>query len=428
MKELFEESRINQMILTNRFVRSATWSGLADDTTGACTPALVELMSKLAAGGVGLIITGHAYVHRRGKHNFRQLGIHTDKTAPGLQSLTQAVHDQGRNIVIQLGYGGAYLSKSRVRSMTQNDILGVIDAFSRAAVRAKQSGFDGVQVMAAHGFLLSQMLCPRYNDRTDAYGGILENRARLLLEVVQSIRNAVGQDYPVLIKLNGEDFVERGLTLQESISVGEMLENSGADAIELSGGLLNNPNLMQTHSGTTDEDEAFFKKHALAFKKQISIPLILVGGIRSLQLSRKLVEDGSADHISMCRPFIREPGLINRWKDGNHGNAACTSCNNCVERLKEGNGLACVPKEDHPKEPMSSRLFREVSASPPYPTGTAYRISLGIESWETIQIPVVKVEMLSKGNATGRNPSYPLGSDDHLKVNQAIIDLLEGIT
>lgn len=223
MVDLFESREMNGMILSNRFVRSATWDGLAADD-GACTTRMIDLMTRLAEGGVGMIITGHAYVHPYGQHSPWQLGIYKDELIPGLRAMTRAVHDRGGNIVIQLGYGGAYLSKSRVRNMSLQDILEVVKSFGQAAMRAKDSGFDGVQIFAAHGFFLSQLLCPRYNDRTDEYGGDIRNRARVLMEVLQSVRNAVGQNYPVLVKLNCQDFVEKGLSLEEALQAGVMLE------------------------------------------------------------------------------------------------------------------------------------------------------------------------------------------------------------
>ena len=219
MTRLFEQSEINGMVLSNRFVRSATWEGLATDD-GASTSKLVDLMARLAAGGVGLIITGHTYVRPDGQHSPWQLGIHNDEMIPGLKAITQVVHENGAKIVLQLGYGGAYLSKSRVAKMTVADIQDLVTAYGIAATRAKTAGFDGVQIFAAHGFFLSQLLCPRYNDRTDAYGGNIRNRTRALLEVLQSVRHHTGDGYPVLVKLNCRDFVENGLSLEDSLQVG----------------------------------------------------------------------------------------------------------------------------------------------------------------------------------------------------------------
>ncbi len=423
MRALLEQTEINGMTLSNRFVRSATWDGLATDE-GTCTPRMIHLMAKLADGGVGLIITGHAFVHQEGWHQPFQLGIHTDACIPGLKAMTDAVHEDGGKIVVQLGYGGAYLSKSRVRRMTVQDLQQVVEAFGQAALRAKQAGFDGVQIFAAHGFFLSQLLCPRYNDRTDAYGGDIENRARALMEVLLSVRNAVGPEYPVLVKLNAQDFVENGLTLEDSVRVGLMLQEGGIDAIELSGGLLNNPNLMREKI-RSEEDEAYFRGEARAFKEKIQVPLILVGGIRSYDVAKQLVEEGTVDYISMCRPFIREPDLINRWKRGDLRKAACISCNNCIEQAKKGEGISCVPLEDVAAARFFPQVSEEIPASPPHPAGTSYRISIGLEQWESNFIPVVKIQMVHDGTVCEGSPSFPLGTEDHAKVGRAIADLLE---
>jgi 2,4-dienoyl-CoA reductase-like NADH-dependent reductase (Old Yellow Enzyme family) len=423
MSILFEQSQINGMSLSNRFVRSATWDGLAMDK-GACTPRMIDLMVKLADGGVGLIITGHAFVHQQGWHQPWQLGIHTDECIPGLKAMTDAVHEKGGKIVVQLGYGGAYLSKSRVTRMTVQDFQEVVEAFGQAALRAREAGFDGVQIFAAHGFFLSQLLCPRYNDRTDAYGGDIVNRARALMEALHSVRNAVGPEYPVLVKLNVQDFVENGLNLEDSVRVGVMLQEGGIDAVELSGGLLNNPNLMREKI-RSEEDEAHFKGEARAFKKKIQVPLILVGGIRSYYVAKQLVEEGTVDYISMCRPFIREPDLINRWKAGDLRKAACISCNNCIEQAKKGEGISCVPLEEAAAESFFPQLSEEIPASPPHPAGTSYRISIGLEQWESNFIPVVKIQMVHDGKVSEGSPSFPLGTEDHAKVSKAIADLLD---
>ncbi len=423
MARLFEQSEINGMVLSNRFVRSATWEGLATDD-GASTSRLVDLMERLAGGGVGLIITGHTYVRPDGQHSPWQLGIDKDELIPGLQAMTRAVHDKGSKIVVQLGYGGAYLSKSRVGKMTVQDIQQLVTAYGTAAGRAKTAGFDGVQIFAAHGFFLSQLLCPRYNDRTDAYGGNIENRARALLEVLQCVRKHTGAAYPVLVKLNCRDFVDNGLTLEDSLQVGMMLAQGGIDAIELSGGLLNNPNIMQSKIDT-DATEGYFQKEARAFKEKINVPLILVGGIRSYGIAQRLIDEGVADYISMSRPFIRDPDLINRWKTGDLLEAQCISCNNCFEQIKQGKGVSCVPLEPEPAESFFPQLSKTVPASPPHPPETDYQISIGLEQWDASFIPVVKVRMVDAGKIMDRGPSFPLGSEDHQKVNKAISELLE---
>jgi len=423
MGTLFESSKIGNLTLPNRFIRSATWTGMADDN-GKCTSRLIELMSRLAKGGVGLIITGHTYVHQNGRHSPWQLGIDQDELIPSLQNMTEAVHEAGGRIAVQLGYGGAYLSKSRVRSMSKSDIQELIRAYAQAATRAKEAGFDAVQIFAAHGFFLSQLLCPRYNDRTDIYGGNIQNRARVLLEVLDAVRNAVGSSYPVLVKLNSHDFVENGLSLDDALKVGLMLEKGGIDAIELSGGLLNNPNALQDDI-KSEEDEAYFQNEARAFKEKIKVPLILVGGIRSYNVALQLIEQGIADYISMCRPFICEPDLVNRWQIGNLTQAACISCNNCVEQAQAGHGISCIPRVETKAETFFPQLTETIPASPPHPPDTNYRISIGLEQIAVEFSPVVKVEMECNGKILIQTPYFPLGSDDYRKVSRTIAKLIE---
>ena len=423
MDSLFEQSEINRLILSNRFIRSATWAGMATDE-GACTPGLIDLMRNLAAGDVGLIITGHAYVRQDGQHSPWQLGIHRDKLIAGLQDLTGAVHEHDSKIIVQLGFGGAYLSKSRLRSMGAEDFHVLAEAYGQAALRAQKAGFDGVQIFAAHGFFLSQMLCPRYNDRTDDYGGNIANRARFLVEVLDAIRKAVGRDYPVLAKLNCRDDVENGLTLEDSVTVAGMLEKAGIDAIEISGGLLNNPNIMRSKIDSGDS-QAFFQAEARMFKQTVNVPLILVGGIRSYDTAKHLVDEGIVEYISMSRPFIREPGLIKRWKAGDRRDAACISCDNCFEPIKKGEGVSCVPLEPQEATTFFPQLSEVVPASPPHPAGTGYKISIGLEDWESTYIPVVKIQMTFNENTSERSLSFPLGSQDHQKVMQTIADLLD---
>jgi 2,4-dienoyl-CoA reductase-like NADH-dependent reductase (Old Yellow Enzyme family) len=421
MEPLFEPGRINGLTLKNRFVRSATWEGMAAED-GSVTAPLIDLYRDLADGGVGLIITGHSYVHPSGKHSPRQLGSYSDDLIPGLEALTRAVHDREGRIVLQLNYGGAYLSRSRVGQMTPEDIRAVDAAFARAACRAQQAGFDGVQILAAHGFFLSQLLCPRYNPRADEYGGSIENRARALVEAVGAVRAQVKTEYPLLVKINCRDLIEDGLQLEESIRVGRMLEAAGVDALEISGGLLNLPNLLQDKN-TGEEDFPFFRNEARAFKQQLQLPVILVGGIRSFSTARRLLEEGTADFIALCRPFIREPDLINRWQRGDRQEAACLSCNNCVEQLKQGGGLACRPLEPQAKETFFPQKTESLPAGPPFPSAISYQVSFGLEEWEGNFLPVIKVQMTRDGKILNAGVSFPAGTDDFEKISRLVKNL-----
>jgi 2,4-dienoyl-CoA reductase-like NADH-dependent reductase (Old Yellow Enzyme family) len=233
--------------------------------------------------------------------------------------------------------------------MTTTDIARITEAFGQGAGRAKRAGFDGVQIHAAHGYLLSQFLSPFYNKRKDEYGGAIENRARFLLQVYESVRSATGGDFPVLVKLNAEDFLQGGMTGEEFLEVSEMLAASGIDAIEMSGGTVDSGKYSPVRPGKlkSPEDEVFYRETARLFKDRIHAPLILVGGIRSFEVAEELVDSGLADYISLCRPLIREPHLINRWKTGSMKRSECLSDNLCFKPAMAGEGVYCVTERKH---------------------------------------------------------------------------------
>jgi 2,4-dienoyl-CoA reductase-like NADH-dependent reductase (Old Yellow Enzyme family) len=231
------------------------------------------------------------------------------------------------------------------RMLAKEDIAGAVSAFARAAGLAKQAGFDAVQIHAAHGFLLSQFLSPAYNKRTDEYGGDLTNRARFLLEVVRSVRETVGPAYPVLIKINSEDFLAGGMSSAEAVEVSGWLEMASVDAIEFSGGTMHSPDeFVPVRPGRlkTPEQEVYYRQAARLYKQKVTIPLILVGGIRSYEVAEELVREGTADYVSLSRPLICEPGLVKRWREGDRRKSECVSDNACFGPALEGTGLYCV--------------------------------------------------------------------------------------
>ncbi|MGC8491251.1 MAG: NADH:flavin oxidoreductase [Syntrophobacteraceae bacterium] len=360
MNGVFESGEISGMRLSNRFVRSATWEGLASEE-GAVTPALIETMRRLANGGLGLIISGHAYVSPEGKAGPWQLGVYGDELVSGLKTMSQAVHEAGGKIVMQIAHAGRFapkaltgtpplvvsdfegLCKSSRTEITSQEIEKLVRSFSDAAARAKAAGFDGVQIHSAHGYLFSQFLSPIYNRRSDEYGGSIENRARIHLEVLGAIRKAVGPDFPVLMKLNCRDFAENGLSLEDSVQAASLFAKGGLNAIEVSGGMLDGGKLSPSRFGIDSEQkEAYFSEELKAFRKAVDIPLILVGGVRSLEVAERLTRSGQADYISMSRPFIWEPDLVNRWKSGDSRRAQCRSDNLCFKPGLDGEGVQCV--------------------------------------------------------------------------------------
>jgi 2,4-dienoyl-CoA reductase-like NADH-dependent reductase (Old Yellow Enzyme family) len=368
MPQLFERTDIKGMQLANRFVRSATWEGMAAED-GACTPRLVEVYRRLAEGQVGLIITSHAYVRKDGQAGLLQLGIYDDHLKEGLRQMVEAVHGAKAKIVAQIAHAGFFANadlsgmtplavspaeqfgKSPRTMLTEKVIHEIVFSFGQAARRAKDVGFDGIQLHAAHGYLMSQFLSPVFNKRTDSYGGAVENRARALIETLGEVKSAVGKDYPVLIKLNSEDGLEGGITLRDSLKVGEMLQDAGIDGIEVSGGTAVSNALGASRSGIkSEEKEAYFRTASKAFKEALDVPIILVGGIRSPGLAEKLLEQGVADYFAMSRPLIREPGLVKRWASGDRSKSRCLSDNQCFEPGRAGEGVYCVTEKKEQKK------------------------------------------------------------------------------
>jgi 2,4-dienoyl-CoA reductase-like NADH-dependent reductase (Old Yellow Enzyme family) len=362
MSKLFETMTIKNLQLDNRFVRSATNVMMAGQD-GSCTPELVDTMAKLAQGGVGLIITGHAYVLKGGQAGFRQAGCYNDHLLPGLSKMAQAVHAAGGVIALQIAHGGILanaelsgeeplgpsalqIGKGPVGSaMTKAEIERTVEAFAAAASRAVQAGYDAVQIHAAHGYLLSQFLSPYFNHRTDEYGGSLENRARMLLQVLRAVQDVVGDEYPVFVKMNSEDLLDGGLSREEMVEVCTLLQQAGIDAIELSGGtsLGLRMNKLEITPFPIGNGKVYWQEAAEQYKSKIDVPLMLVGGIRSFETAEELVDSGVADFVSLCRPLIREPDLVKRWETGDRRKADCIRDNACgFAALKEGKGVHCV--------------------------------------------------------------------------------------
>jgi 2,4-dienoyl-CoA reductase-like NADH-dependent reductase (Old Yellow Enzyme family) len=359
--ELFHPGTINHLQLKNRFICSATWMGMANHD-GSCSPTLINSISGVSRNEIGLFISEMSFVSRNGQCAINQLGAYSDKLLPGLRQLTEEVHRFDTPLVMQLVHGGLFtipvltgedpmgpsvLEKpdgNIGREMTTKEISETIDAFRQAALRAQKAGFEGVQVHAAHGWLLSQFLSPFFNRRSDEYGGSLENRARILMEIVKNIREETGPDFLILIKINSEDNLPGGFSIEDMLEVSVMLEKAGVDAIEMSGGTiaaLLTGDIDNSFSPAT-RGPVYYREAAIKFKEEVKIPLILVGGIRSFDSADELVSSRTADFVSLCRPLIREPDLIKRWKSGDLRPSECISDSACFQPGMEGKGVYCV--------------------------------------------------------------------------------------
>ena len=238
-------------------------------------------------------------------------------------------------------YNGVF--RKTPKAMSQREIKETVQAFARAAGRVKRAGFDAVELHGAHGYLIAQFLSPATNKRKDKYGGPIENRARFLFEVYRAVRKSVGKGFPVLIKLNAKDFVRGGLSERDALFVARKLDSLGIDAIELSGGVPAAGDMGPARVKIRKaDDEAYFLPIAKRIQKQVSVPIILVGGIRSFKVVHNVLKTDAAELVSMARPFIREPHLIKRWKGGDRTKAACISCNQCFGAAMSSEGVCCV--------------------------------------------------------------------------------------
>ena len=357
MTLLFESAWIRGMEFRNRIVRSATAECMAH-ANGEPKAPLADLYRDLAAGGVGLIITGHMFVHRTGKAHPGMTGIDDDRLLSSLSALVPAVHDAGGRIAVQINHAGRQTrdpsvadpvapsevkptaTSSGARALTIDEIEQLIAAYGQAAGRAKLAGFDAVQIHAAHGYLVSQFLSPLANRRTDEWGGSLENRLRFLERVAGAVRKAVGPEFPVLIKLGLRDEDETGLSIDDGLRIVGRLADFSIDAVEISGGIAGSRNFNIPAAIRPGENEAYFRPWAARVQQATDLPVLLVGGFRSLTRMEETLASGDAQFISLCRPLICEPDLAHRLQDGVQAASRCVSGNRCWPE-KPGETIAC---------------------------------------------------------------------------------------
>jgi len=374
--KIFSHGNIVSLQLSNRLVRSATWDPCLFKNR-RMTAEVLNLYKELALGGVGLIITGGFPVFEE-RHNPNTSGnwllTYSELRVDGIEQMNGVV--KGANpeckIVAQLENGAISARPSKIQSpfsrtilreLTRAEIGDIIDCFVEGISDIQKSGFDGVQLHAAHGSLLSRFLSPYTNRRSDAYGGTVSKRARIIQEIVSGARKGVG-DFPILIKMNGTDYVPSGIDLQHSPKIAFEIKKSGVDAIEVSGGMwdcLARPEeelgfrpvpAPESHTRiNTPAKQSYFLKYAENLN--LGIPIILVGGNRDIEQLEDIIQQGKVDFIAMSRPLIREPNLPNRWLAGlGKGTPSCISCNSCIYDMhfhpgrSEPGLVACVHQND----------------------------------------------------------------------------------
>lgn len=328
MKTIFEPVRMKNLTLKNRLIRSATWEGIATPE-GGITETGYAIYEELAKGGVGGIITGFTSVAADDFYIDGMMRLSDDGLIPQHKKLVDIIHKEGCPVISQLALGAYYrpLGNGRFRQtepddMTVEEIQTVIGWFREAARRAKEAGFDGVQIHGAHFFFLSRFISPLANHRTDQYGGSTENRMRILLDILREIRK-VGPEFHVTVKINSSDRTYGGLTEDESLVICKALAAAGIDSIEVSG------NGTSVQGVRAHKNEGYFVPFAARLAEEVDVPVIVVGGMRSLDTMESVLNETKIELISLSRPLLREPDFPDKLKSGETEVSKCVSCNAC---------------------------------------------------------------------------------------------------
>jgi 2,4-dienoyl-CoA reductase-like NADH-dependent reductase (Old Yellow Enzyme family) len=385
----FTPFRLGPVELRNRFVKAATFEGLTGDHV--VNDALVEFHRRMAAGGVAMTTVAYCAVSRLGCGTPNEI-VMTPDVVPGLRRLADAVHAEGAALNVQLGHAGAVAANSGRRGLaptstfsplamkrtieaTTSDLATVVHDFAVAAALVADAGGDCVELHLGHGYLPSEFLSPRLNRRTDAFGGSLENRARLSREIVAAVRSHVGDRVAVIAKLNMSDGVKGGLDIDESLQVARWLAGDGGlDALELTAGSsLQNPMFLfrgdvplASMAKTMPKpirlpfrafggrflrsyayEEAYLLPMARRYREALDLPLVLLGGVSQLETAHAALDEGF-ELVAMGRALLAEPGVINRWAAGDAAGTICTHCNECMATIYRGTRCVLVEPAERP--------------------------------------------------------------------------------
>ncbi len=392
MTTLFTPIKLGNIQIKNRFVHSATFECMAFEN-GEVSDDLIKRYQNLAKGEIGLIIPGYLYVHPLGKALHNQAGIHSDDMIPGLSKIVKAVHQEDGKIAFQIVHSGRQTIKALIgqnpigpsskgrdpinfvkpKKMNEDEIWEVIQAFGKSASRAVEAGADAVQLHAAHGYLINQFLSPFFNQRKDNWGGSDENRFRFLKEIILEIKSKLPENIPILVKLNSNDYTPKeGITPPLAVKYAKWLADAGIDGLEISCGspVYSYMNMcrgdvpmnelvkslpwwkksigklmIKSLVGKYDLYEGYNLEAAKLIKSVLGeIPLFVVGGFRNVSYLHDVLEQNYADLISMSRPFIRDPYLVKKIKDGKIESVSCVSCNRCLAAVANKLPVRCYNK------------------------------------------------------------------------------------
>lgn len=379
-RNVFQPVTLAGISFHNRILRSATDEGYGD-AEGRPGNGLADFYERMAKGGVGGIITGLCGVTARGKAINHMIMLDRDEWIEDYKHIVSRVHQHNTPIILQLAHAGRQTTKKlaggqpvspsalrdrvfriKPRALSGSEIEQIINDFANAVRRAKDAGFDGAQIHAAHGYLLSQFLSAYMNRRTDEWGGSTENRFRIMGRIIEAARRLVG-DFPILVKINAHDNRRNGMRITEAVLIAQLLENAGYDAIEVSCGVAEDgfnlvrvpeapvpamlefadefrhlPRSLKKMAGklipyfaaTLKPIENYNVPAAASIKEKVNIPVIVVGGIRKLTDIERILQQKSADLVAMARPFIIEPHIVKKFASGKSNESKCINCGYCL--------------------------------------------------------------------------------------------------
>ena len=358
---MLQPFQLGSLELPNRVVMTTVKLGYGT-RKGGVTDRHIAFYARRAQGGVGLIASEPMYVQKNGRELPTQLGIHANELVPGLRRLTEAVHAAGGLIMAHINHAGRaanpklvpareVVSASKVlcpanqampRALARSEIPEVVAAFGAAARRAREADFDAIEVPFSHGYLIHQFLSPHTNQREDAYGGMFENRLRFGREVITAVREQVGSDFPIIVRLNAEDYVEGGLTIEDAVRIARDLEALGVNAISVtSGTMCETVPFCLYPSGTP---KAHLLPMAARIRATTGLPVIVAGRIRSPAVAREALAAEQTDLIGLGRPFLADPDWVRKIQGGDEeAILLCAACHQgCLAQLRKGEGTHCM--------------------------------------------------------------------------------------
>jgi len=361
VEKLFQPLRLGGLTLPNRVIMTTVKLGYSDQK-GEVTDRHTAFYTRRAQGGVALITTEPLYVQRNGREIPTQLGIHDDRLVPGMRHLVDAVHAAGGRIMAHINHAGRAANPKLIpdgdlvsasdtfcpsnqvtpRPLASIEIAEIVSAFREAARRVREAGFDAIEIPFSHGYLIHQFLSPYTNQRADEYGGLFENRMRFGTEVLAGVRDQVGADFPIIVRMNAADYVEGGLELPDALELARKLEALGVNAVSVtSGTMCESVPFCLYPTGTP---KAHLLPMSARIREVVNLPVIVAGRIRTPDVAREALRTGQTDLIGLGRSFLADPDWVSKVEAGDEGAILlCAACHQgCLAQLRKGAGTSCV--------------------------------------------------------------------------------------